>query len=1168
MSQINSILEGRRKELEEHLRRQYRLLFESEKKLDLAESPKEIERLRQDVETIKTSIARYEDSLSNLDARSSDHPSLNYLSSIQEAISLLQEGAVSRERSISQHLRINELPFETVDNFTGRKKELDELVEQLQNGKVCHVRSYIFGMGGVGKTSLAIEAVHRIKITDCFPDGIIWYRVRDEDLGKVIDKISHIILRALRHENSIAGLPLDEKIEAFKREFQKYKILFVLDNADYDLDKVLRPLLALFEPFSVLVTSRQELPLPSTSHIITLGGFTPEEAKELFIKIIGEKELTTYGTEEEVEEICRMLGHLPLAVKLAAFYIKQNRRSLREYLLLWRENREKLRLLSAETLDIEISRRNVSACFDLSINGLSEEEYELFLWMGLFQSNFDLKALLSTLKDSFFDNLNSNVTEGREGLVRNCLNKLVSLSLVDKLEGVGDSMRIYLHPLLMEFAVERRGGDVLEDRKIIYEHYLKTLQSDVSIAQRDYIHVKNAINWKFNLAEHQEFIKYVSSIRQQLFDQGIWRLLDELLQFSVNAAQFLDDKARIAKNLTHLGDLKIRRGDQVGYSMLKDAMSIYENGIELSEDGASNYLFLKYLMVQDANDLMESLARICEGVALYNHLLRGNVVHFIDSLAGIYNHIGDFSNARNLHQVSSGFWKKEEDLYNWRMHEHAVVDCITGLDEYLNNLEFISTESTKLASEHRNIPLLVKNALPDRIRSLIYNGEFQIATVLLEEMKKYVEMMDSETDLALCYSLESLLYERQGDYIKASYYIERANTITPKRLRTAYLSFLSGDLEKMIYSLEQIKRKWEFINVYSRMVFYGLSFILFVRQKKTDLAYQNAVTFIAYRNELDYKRIIIDYPEIEYLIQSIVVDKQAIEEMKFTLFNIEEVEQLNYPQCQLSFQVEPEPKLLLPKIVSIFPMKVSEILDLCTRYNLEIPIYFLENADQDTSKPARFVSAQLAQRLCELSGFVLPEDNDFDLVRKSVDSSAMQMDYCRLILPTDEDWNKAIKILLRWCDLDSGSSLLIESVIWTVSISVEDRYRLIKFLREFGPTRFPRALYYKLRGTCLSREFASVHESYLKNQWRALKSLFVLMGIEEVPPISGFWGVETLHYKSKLEKAFIVSALDREIEVVHPSIGFADCVVFSAKLVNDYLCKDTGEFHAEFKTNY
>src|SRR6185369_8686932 len=109
----------------------------------------------------------------------------------------------------------------------------------------------------------------------------------------------------------------------------------------------------------------------------------------------------------------------------------------------------------------------------------------------------------------------------------------------------------------------------------------------------DYVHVKKAIDWRFNLASHNEFIDYVDSVSLELWNRAFWKFLGELLQLALKAAQFLGDEIRTARLTGELGDLQLRQGDNGGYTLLRQAIDIYEAQALLPDKEIERYVFLK-----------------------------------------------------------------------------------------------------------------------------------------------------------------------------------------------------------------------------------------------------------------------------------------------------------------------------------------------------------------------------------------------------------------------------------------------------------------------------------------------------------------------------------------------------------------------------------------------
>lgn len=1070
---------------------------------------------------------------------------------VLESLAALQNQRAAEESTRRRYLDIDELPYEEVEHFTGRQEELESLVQHLQNGKTCHIRSHIFGMGGVGKTSLAIQALHEVKRRRIFPDGIIWYRVRDIDLTKVIDRFSALIYSVSLQPNQISGLSPEEKTEAFKREFKHYNILFVLDNADYPVDSVLSPLLGLLETFSVLVTSRQELPLPTTAQVISLGVLRPEESAELFNKLLSSTRWLPSAAKEHILELCAVVGHLPLALRLAAYYIRQNRCTIAQYLGMWKAGREKLRLLSAETLDIEVAKRNVSACFELSLLELSAAERQLFLWLGLFQADFTFHALMATLGDDFFRTAGMERAADRPLLVHAALVKLATLSLIDKLEGFGEAMRIYLHPLLVEFAVEKRGGDISRERQVIWQHYLESLKQDVGIVATEVVHIKSALAWKFNSGEHKEFMEYCRSVHSALFDYGYWPLLAECLELAIKAARFVDDEKERAHFTGYLGDLKVRQGDPEGSGLIREAIALFDSFIDTSPSkrDARMALFLRYLSISDEGLVSQQLARIAEGLAFFNTYKEGNVVHLLTAFADVNEKVGAFKSAYSLHQQAANYWKRSDDPYNWRLHEHSAVNCMLDRSRFIGELGSVADYTIEVSNQRKHLQALVKYGLPDKARALILTGDIEHAATILEELKRFASVMESQSDMAEAYCLGGQLLQTTGDFRGASASFAKACRLGGAyTLRAAHCHLVSADYERSEHCLSEMAQKWSTLSVRSRTIWYALSALQASRTDHLDDAARLAGWYRAYCRVTGDEVVDVGYPRLRQDVNMITAGVDA------EVRSAEELQtrsDTGYAR-PLVFEFEPTQRLELPKNVRSAPLTVGELMQFCKTRNVPLPLYYAREALVAETAPAIFISGELARRITIEAGSFLPEAEDCQAIQ-----GFGEVRTANLAAPADEDWRRTINEISAWCGQGSDACL-IESLVWTLCLSTEDRFRILLLLKDCGADALPRMLRYRISGTKLDRGFAEKFPVYLIHQWRIVKSLLVLAGIERPPAISAFWGCTPGQQRGALNLCLFPVSGCHSGEPSQPEMSFADCVLYATMVVDGHLYKDRG----------
>ncbi|MGW2089272.1 BTAD domain-containing putative transcriptional regulator [Streptomyces sp. NPDC001880] len=206
-----------------------------------------------------------------------------------------------------------QLPADTVD-FTGRHTELDALLGVLgEDGRSALAIAAVVGMGGVGKTALAIHAAHRAR--EHFPDGQLYADLRGSDtVCSSPETILAGFLEALCVPAATVPADLDTRSALFRSLLADRRMLIVLDDARDS--RQLRPLLPGSAGCAVLVTSRTRLAGISCVLQLQLPVFRPWEAVEMLGRAIGGYRID--AEPRAARALVSACGFLPLAVRIAA----------------------------------------------------------------------------------------------------------------------------------------------------------------------------------------------------------------------------------------------------------------------------------------------------------------------------------------------------------------------------------------------------------------------------------------------------------------------------------------------------------------------------------------------------------------------------------------------------------------------------------------------------------------------------------------------------------------------------------------------------------------------------------------------------------------------------------------------------------------------------------
>lgn len=301
----------------------------------------------------------------------------------------------------------------------------------------------LYGMGGSGKTTLALALAHGLKAA--FPDGQLYLplaKMSASSRQQEDEEVKRWLEAAIRAFGVQQQLPsqIDELANQYRDTLSSREVLILLDNVQSPTQ--IQP----FEPpvgCALIVVSRQTFSL-GAAQVHLVGAMSDKEAKNLLLG------LYAHLTIEQVESLVRLCAHLPLALRIAGGCLQVQ--------ALKREGRtdvegfiEKMKAMRLATLDGGASysvQDSVTATLLLSEEGLTPEQKQAWWRLSVFPADFEAQAAHAVA-----------------ALSEEALEELADRSLVEC-----SKSRYRLHDLVRDYTRERLAQTPDEERDARLRH--------------------------------------------------------------------------------------------------------------------------------------------------------------------------------------------------------------------------------------------------------------------------------------------------------------------------------------------------------------------------------------------------------------------------------------------------------------------------------------------------------------------------------------------------------------------------------------------------------------------------------------------------------------------------------------------------------------------------
>jgi predicted ATPase/DNA-binding CsgD family transcriptional regulator len=340
---------------------------------------------------------------------------------------------------------IKHYPLGYAAPFVGRAKELVDITARLANPE-CRLLT-LTGLGGSGKTRLAIEAASTV--APHFPHGSFFVGLQPLTRS---DLLTPTIAQAIGVTFYGGGEPQDQLLDYLHDK----TLLLILDNFEHLLDGValVSTMLTYAPGVKILATSREALSLQEEWLYPLKGMSTPPsvyvystsledyETVRLFLYHARriQPNFDPVNEHESVVRICIMTAGLPLAIELAASWLKGLSSAQ-----IAQEMQRNLDFLSTTTRNVEERHRSMRAVFDQSWKLLSENERLIFARLSVFLGGFDGDAA-GQVAEASFTSLAALVEKSlvqMESADRFGIHELLRQHGMEKLEECGETATTY-----------------------------------------------------------------------------------------------------------------------------------------------------------------------------------------------------------------------------------------------------------------------------------------------------------------------------------------------------------------------------------------------------------------------------------------------------------------------------------------------------------------------------------------------------------------------------------------------------------------------------------------------------------------------------------------------------------------------------------------------------
>ncbi|MGW1429734.1 BTAD domain-containing putative transcriptional regulator [Streptomyces sp. NPDC002431] len=627
------------------------------------------------------------------------------------------------------------LPYDLTD-FTGRSPELEEIRRYATTGRDSMRIVAVDGMGGVGKTSLALRAAHQL--IDHYPDGQLFVDLRGHSADEPLEPTAVLehLLRALHIPDDRIPDDVDGRTSLWRTTLLQRRMLVVLDNA-LNAAQV-TPLFPTSAGSMVLVTSRTRIIDLDGARWISVGPMPPEDSAELLARTIGEERSATEPAA--TAELARLCGHLPLALRLVTARLRHRPQWSVQYLT------ERLGDQAERLGELSAGERSVEATLRLSYLGMDSGIRRIFRTLARHPGQdidvYSAAALLGLTcrkaEDGLESLLDMHLVQQQEAglytfhdLVRLFALNLPDTSPADDTDAAAERVVAYytaasdvaceqLFPGRTQLATRRPTTDVVLPP-------LKNTDRALDWFDREHLALRGAVRLSIEHSLDAHAVHLIRSFAFYLNMRSHFEEFQRLGGVAVEAARRLGDPTVLWMSLSNLGVAHWKLGH------FKEGIAAAEEGLDTARrhgdlTGEGRCLDLLGLLHSGLGQLPQARSYLDQAVAL--HQRTGYVRQEAEALG-------------NLSSVHSWLGR----------HAEAVEAAERSLE--LNR---------RLKSDTEMNTYNEVSALVDLTIAHLGTGRLDTALAVVEEASALADETQMPENVALLLALSSLIRQRLGHH--------------------------------------------------------------------------------------------------------------------------------------------------------------------------------------------------------------------------------------------------------------------------------------------------------------------------------------------------------------------------------------------------------------------